>query len=126
MSRSSHNCQRSTPMTNSWQSARSLGVNSSSFAANNTEAYAPSATRRRISNADIRAGETELDFAKTVANFQMCAVEKISDAHATLRFRLHFKQTQRSRVAALHQQIVAMRKDNFTRLRVQRRSLGSR
>src|SRR6185312_6414588 len=100
---------RNTPITSSWQSARSWSLSSSSFAASRTEAYAPSATRRKISKAAIRAGETEpgdtelgdidlgdteLDLAKVVANFQVCSVEEISNAHATLRLGLHFKQTQ--------------------------------
>src|SRR5688500_3039570 len=72
------------------------------------EENAPASTSRRISNAARRAGLTGLGFAKTIANLQLFAGQKLAPTHTLSRFRLKLEQTQRSTVATLHDQIVSV------------------
>jgi hypothetical protein len=62
-----------------------------------------------------RAGETELDFTKAIANLQVGAVEEISHAHAASGLRLYFDYPERGLIAALHDQIITVRDDYFSR-----------
>jgi len=43
------------------------------------------------------------------------AIEEISHAHAASGFRLYFTYPQRGLIAALHDQIIAVREDYFSR-----------
>src|SRR5688572_17444763 len=111
---SSHNCQRNTPSTSSCVSALSAGLSLGSSAARRTDENAPSATRRRISNAARRAGETSFCLAKTIANLYVYAVHEVADTHPLSRFRLHFEQTQRSVLAAVYNQIAVLNMNHLT------------
>src|SRR5688500_13602750 len=112
---SSEDGPRSTPMTSSWVSALSEVFSLGSSAARRTEENAPSATRRRISNAARRAGEASLCLAKTIANLYVRSIEEVAHRHPLSSFRVHFNYPQRRAFAAVHDQIVALRTDHFSR-----------
>src|SRR5215217_5793677 len=76
--------------------------------------------------AATRAGEISFDLTKTIANFQMHAVDEIARRHSLSRFRLDFEQSQRSLISTAHYEFVSLCNNDLAGRRVRHcRSLST-